>query len=107
MSEIEWDKENFENELTVFLCTFFGVGKLEPTTPMHEVRARLELIGVLLGRSLAVCLHEGPINADIAMAIRASEVDFKERTQRSLVKTFGIDGEVRKRWSQTPLDNKN
>lgn len=100
MSEIEWDKEKFEKELTVFLCTFFGIGKLEPTTPMHEVRARLELVGVLLGRSLAVCLHEGPIGADIAMAIRASEQDFKERTNRSIAKTFGPGGAVRERWSQ-------
>lgn len=107
MNKIEWDKEDFEKELAGFLCKFFGVGELEPSTPMHEIRARLELVGVMLGRSLAVCLHEGPISADIAMAIRASEIDFKARTQRSLVKTFGIEGEVRKRWSQTPLDNKN
>lgn len=101
MNEIEWDKGEFEKELAGFLCKFFGVGKLEPSTPMHEIRARLELVGVMLGRSLAVCLHEGPVGADIAMAIRASEQKHKERGLKSAGDTFGPGGQVREIWNQS------
>lgn len=100
MNEIEWNKEDFEKELAKFLCGFFGADRLEPTTPMPEIRARLEKAGIFLGRSLAVCLHEGPIGADIAMAIRASEQEYKERFLKSVGATFGPGGKVRELWNQ-------
>lgn len=101
MNEIEWDKNEFQVELTRFLAGFFGVGEIEASTPMHEVRARLELVGVMLGRSLAVCLHEGPVGADIAMTIRAAEQKWKECSQKSAGKTFGPGGQVREIWNQS------
>ena len=101
MNDIEWNKDDFEKELASFLCKYFGVGNFEPSTPMHEIRARLELIGGLLGRTIAVCRHEGPISADIAMAIRAREQEYKERCLKSAGTTFGPGGQVREIWNRT------
>ncbi|MBK5518430.1 hypothetical protein [Pseudomonas sp. TH10] len=101
MNDIEWNKDDFGKELAGFLAKFFGVGELTASTPMHEIRARLELVGVMLGRSLAVCLHEGPVGADIAMTIRASEQKWKESSLRAAGTTFGPAGKVREIWSTT------
>ncbi|KPM62961.1 hypothetical protein HB13667_16245 [Pseudomonas putida] len=100
MSEIEFDKEKFGEEMSRFLCGYFGVGELHGEVPMHEVRAKLDMVGKMLGRSLAVCMHDGPVEADIAFAIRASEKHWRERCLESAGRLCGPGGVLREKWSE-------
>lgn len=100
MERIEWDKENLGRELTRFFCEFFGVAELNGETPMEEIRARFELVGTCLGRTLAVVNHEGPVGVDIAMAIRASEQEYKDRCSRSVNNLCRPGGALRVHWNR-------
>ena len=100
MSQFSWDKGEFRDALILFLCEHFGIRNLGPDTPMREIRERSELIGVLLGRSTAVCLHEGPIGADIAIKICSCEQRDKELAMRVAANLYRLGGDIRESWNK-------
>lgn len=100
MEQFSWDKEAFRKDLTRFLCEHFGLGTLSPDTPMPEIRKRAEFVGSLLGRSMAVCLHDGPVGADIAMRIRGCEQEGKELILNVMAKLCRPGGELREIWNK-------
>lgn len=99
MSEINIDKGELEEKLIRVFCEVFGVGNFTGDTPMHEMRAVAEMAGSMFGRALAASLHEGPVGADIAFAIRAYEQLGKERFLKTISRIGGPGGQLRERWS--------
>lgn len=100
MAQTELDKEEFRAALGAFLCEYFGIGDLKPDTPMHVIREKAELIGTMLGRSTAVCLHDGPIGVDIVMKIRSSEHKERELLLRIATNLCGPGGQLRELMSK-------
>lgn len=100
MSDIKWDEQELREKLTRFFCEFFGMAEMDADTPMHEVRARAELAGVFLGRTLGAIEHKGEIGADIAMEIRAKEERFKKTLLATAGRLCSPGGELRERWNK-------
>ncbi|WP_141562171.1 hypothetical protein [Pseudomonas sp. ICMP 561] len=84
-----------------FFLKFYGVDKIDPGTHMHEIRALGEQVGEMWGRSCAVCLHEGPIEAGIAFEIRAKVVESKKRALDTVTELYGPGGRIREILSGT------
>ncbi len=101
MSDVEIDEEKFGQEMYRFLCGYFGVANLNGAVPMHEIRAKFDMIGKMMGRSMAVCLHEGPVEADIAFAIRSSEKEWRDRCLESAGRLCGPGGVLREMWNES------
>jgi hypothetical protein len=97
------DRELTEGLLRFFL-KFYGVDKIDPGTPMHEIRALGEQVGEMWGRSCAVCLHDGPIEAGIAFEIRAKVVESKKRALDTVTVLYGPGGRSREILSATQGD---
>lgn len=64
------------------------LGDVNHATPMREIRRATEGAGAMIGRIFAVAEHEGLINANLLMEIRASEEDYKARLLHS-ARLFG------------------
>lgn len=88
-----------------FFLEFYGVDKIAPGTPMHEIRSLGEKVGEMWGRSCAVCLHDGPIEAGIAFEIRAKVVEGKKRALDTITKLYGPGGQIREILSNRPGDS--
>lgn len=66
----------------------------------HSLREVAEATGLPLGRSIAVCLHDGPVGADIAMKIRGCEQEGKELILNVMAKLCRPGGELREIWNK-------
>ena len=96
---IGYDKEALEGKLLYMCAELYGIDRITPETPMHEVRALAEAAGSMFGRALAACLHDGPITADLAMAMRRYEQQGIESFTRAASKVMGPGGELRELWN--------
>lgn len=99
MSEIQWDKDELEKQVIELFMRQVGVGINDANASMHDLRTRFELAGTLIGRTLAVVNHEGPIGADIAFKIKWFEDHYKERCLRSVGNLWGPGGKLREHFS--------
>lgn len=99
MRAIDLDKEQLVKDLVDFFCRRCGLGDVNENTPMHEIRARLEKAGEMVGRTVAVVTHEGPIGADIALKIRHEERFYKERCSGA-ARVCGPQGVLRRIWDE-------
>ncbi|MDH0444045.1 hypothetical protein N7388_10210 [Stutzerimonas stutzeri] len=95
MSQIKYDEAELEQKLIRLCVEVWGYEQINAETPMHEIRARGELAGMMFGRAFAAALHTGPITAAIALDIKASEQLGKERFLRSVDRLYRPGGEVR------------
>lgn len=102
MSKIQWDQDELEQKIIELFVKHIGVRENDAQAPVHEIRARFEVAGTLIGRTLAVVNHDGPIGADIALKIRRYEEEYKERCRRSVGNLWGPNGKLRNHFSQTP-----
>lgn len=92
---IDCDVAELEEKLIRVATEVCGYRTITAETPMHEIRAMAEQAGMMFGRSFAAALHSGPITAELAMEIRASEQRGKERFVESASQLFGVGGELR------------
>lgn len=92
---IDYDEDELELKLLTAAAELYGFDRLTADMPMHEIRARAEQAGMLFGRAIAAAAHQGPITADIAMEIKASEQIGKERFLASVGRLLGPGGELR------------
>jgi len=92
---IDYDVAELEEKLIRVATEVCGYRTITAETPMHEIRAMAEQAGMMFGRSFAAALHSGPITAELAMEIRASEQRGKERFVESANQLFGVGGELR------------
>ncbi|WP_236185811.1 hypothetical protein [Pseudomonas juntendi] len=99
--EIEYDQEELAAKLSDLFSGFF-LGKIDGNTSMQEIRARAELSGALLGRTLAVIRHEGPVGADIAVAIRWLEQAVSKGVSAQIGSMCGPGGPLREIWNHHP-----
>ncbi len=91
----ECDLTDLEERLVRIATEVCGYRTITAETPMHEIRAMAEQAGMMFGRMYAAAIHSGPITAELAMEIRASEQRGKERFVRSASQLFGVGGELR------------
>ncbi|HEE9762305.1 MULTISPECIES: hypothetical protein [Pseudomonas] len=103
MSGVYWDKEKLGPELDQqvieLFVRVFGAWVDDANAPMHEIRARFELVGTMIGRTLAVVNHEGPVGVDIALKIRRYEEHYRARCARSVGSLWGPGGKLREHFS--------
>lgn len=72
-----------------------GVHRFDSSTPMNEIRAQAEEMGVMMGRVLGIAQHEGPINADIAIILRGWENNMIEQCLNTIGTHYGPGGVIR------------
>ncbi|MDG9887167.1 hypothetical protein [Pseudomonas juntendi] len=63
--------------------------------PMNEIRDRFDVAGIMIGRTLAMVDHKGPVGADLAMKVRRYEEHYRERCKRTARNMWGPDGWMR------------
>ncbi|WP_312920139.1 hypothetical protein [Stutzerimonas nitrititolerans] len=95
----EYDVGELEEKLIRVAVELFGYENFSADTPMHEIRAKAEQAGMMFGRAFAAAVHEGPITAELAMEIRASEQRGKDRFLRSVDRLCLPGGELRRMWN--------
>lgn len=83
-------------ELVVKELAFDHIGQ---DTPMHEAKEYAAEAGKKFGRLLAVLQHEGEINTDTLMAIRALENQWKARLIDTVDRQLKPGGQVRETWN--------
>lgn len=95
MSEVRWDMALMEKAVIELFMKQIAVKPGDDTAPMHEIRSRFEVAGIMIGRTMAMIDHNGPIGADLAMKVRRYEEHYKERCLRSVSKMWGPNGQMR------------
>ncbi|MCE0975129.1 hypothetical protein [Pseudomonas putida] len=104
MSDVQWDRDEMEKEIIALFMRQIAVKSDVKEAPMHEIRARFELAGVMIGRTLAMVNHEGPINAEIALKVRWFEEHYKERCLRTAGNLLGPGGTFREDSTSAPRE---
>jgi len=99
--KVDWDQDELQAKLSDLFASFF-MGDLDGNTPMNEVRARAELAGAMLGRTLAVVQHEGPVETDIAVTIRYFEQRFGKEIADRIGSMGAPGGQLRDLWTNCP-----
>lgn len=89
------DEKELRYRLMELFAELAGVGSVTDSMPMTEVRERTELAAKLFARAYTVCMHEGPIGANIAVDIRAAETLWRELMLDTTGRVFGPGGQAR------------
>ncbi|EQM76400.1 hypothetical protein NA644_12335 [Pseudomonas stutzeri] len=95
----DYDVDALEEKLIRVAIEVFGYEKFAADTPMHEIRSKAEQAGMMFGRAFAAAVHSGPITAELAMEIRASEQRGKDRFLDAVNPLCGPGGELRRTWN--------
>jgi len=102
MSEVQWARDEMEKEVIALFMRQIAVKSDVKEAPMHEIRARFELAGVMIGRTMAMVNHEGPVNAEVALKVRRYEEHYKERCLRTAGNLLGLGGRFREKPASNP-----
>lgn len=95
MNEVKWDAALMEKAVIELFMKQIAVKPGDHDSPMNEIRDRFEVAGIMIGRTMAMVNHNGPVGADLAMKVRRYEEHYKERCLRTARNMWGPNGWMR------------
>lgn len=101
MSEVRWDMALMEQAVIELFMKQIAVKPGDQDAPMNEIRDRFAVAGIMIGRTMAMVDHKGPVGADLSMKVRRYEEHYKERCLRSVGNMWGPNGTLRNHFDQS------